>query len=129
MSEDIEDKPLHVQVAEAIGWHGWIRIPTVGELHAWIGRQPHEEPLAGYGQKPPHYDTDWSAIGPLQVRFGIAIAPRDGRWIAYIPTDSIEDEGLVTDHFDDSAAGTTGLIAICNLIIALHVAGKLTPKI
>jgi hypothetical protein len=54
----VTDKPLHVQVAEALGWT---------DCH----QKPHDEEWWGYvnysqGYRSiPRYDLDWSATGPL----------------------------------------------------------------
>lgn len=97
------DRPLHVQVAEALGW-----TITVGGL----GNTPDGR----YAVEIPDYDTDWSATGPLIEQLGINLE-RQGKktWQAWVYPLKI-------------AQGETPRIAVCNLIVALAAAtptGKL----
>ena len=104
-----DEKPLYVRVAEAIG-----------------ARKPVDMSLFPpgcvdtYGDVP-HYDTDWSATGPLIERLGFCLSHEPGWWAA------------TTEHWrhEDAAQpyrmrrGETALLAVCNLILALKEAGKL----
>jgi hypothetical protein len=131
------DKPLHVQVAEALGWsdgnpplhlqkmndHGWVE-----DAKGYFGSPP-DGTVDAEGRRivmmhVPSYDTDWSATGPLiekwrfhgDVRLDPTCHAPD--WCAfYIP----EGEGDIIE----SAKHPTLLIAVCNLILALKEAGKL----
>lgn len=132
---DIE-KPLNVQVAEALGCTLEERrrpgkYPTImGEIYGWGCGCPHNEhygrecgpdgeeltwEIAPYGEDSPY---GWACTGPLITRYGIGIAQQDGRWWA-------GKEWMGAAGYKDSAPGPTVLIAVCNLILALHKAGKL----
>lgn len=117
------EKPLHVQVAEALGWEELAYEETEGLEMDWQGNQPSREG-AGIAVRfvsmmrvpVPRYDTDWSATGPLIVRFGLGLqAPElPGRpWGCYdVHTD-------VTWHRKEP------LLAVCAAILGLKAAGKL----
>lgn len=140
------DKPLHVSVAEALGWKQ--RGPDVigdrdcGGTEWWV---PPDSVGGSYcnacrpEMAPPRYDTDWSATGPLIEKYGIGL---------YLAEGFCKDDGCGTDNEccddscpcwqsaewwaskdDDRGEGATPLIAACNLILALHAAGKLHPVI
>ena len=114
MSEDkpIHDKPIHVQVAEALGWAGLE--PTRGGAH-WWGVSP------GYPadtHRVPDYTTDWSATGQLVEKYGIGLAPTHREWYAAWPNGT----GI---NGSETVEAPTPLLAICALIIELGKAGKL----
>jgi hypothetical protein len=71
---------------------------------------------------PPRYDTDWSATGPEIERFKLDVwhVPAD----MPIPGMSLRWRATC-ERAEGSEEGDTPLIAICNLILALHAAGKL----
>ena len=121
-----DDKPLHVHVAEALGWTdcrykaGGVLLPDNLVLgKRWVGWPPGEVPIVG---KPrpcspvTDYDTSWEATGPLIEKYridlveGLSSAPGHD-WRAEWP--------------EIYADGPTPLIATCRLIIALKEAGKL----
>jgi len=100
-------RPLHVLVAEALGWECWL------DKAGWAGRSPDD-----YMTDPPNFDTDWSATGPLVERFKISVAPDQslpGSWGAW-----------VGDFAPLAQRAATPLLAICNLIVALAREGKLS---
>ena len=119
------EKPLHVQVAEALGWTDIscagpkpiLSLPGKG-ASLWGGLPPGFDPRDAFFRGDavlsgiPRYDTDWSATGPLIERLGIATWPQSEGWAAEL-------------RLEDRATGPTPLIAVCNLILALHAAGKL----
>jgi uncharacterized protein DUF2591 len=115
----VSEKPLHVRVAEALGWTELRKVGGILIADNWAGWPPGALPLVGQPRPEaiaPRYDTDWSATGPLIEKYGIGIQ-RDGLegfWMAWVngksPTQS-EDE--------------TPLVAVCYLILALKEAGKL----
>lgn len=125
-----EEKPLHVQVAEALGW---VKLHERQQLYyvKWLKggqRQVGGTPWQWHGENPqgvsggeylvPRYDTNWAATGPLIERFEIQLLPLgNGAWAA--------TKGIGTPRLID---GLTPLIATCNLILALHAVGKL-PKL
>jgi len=118
-------KPLHVRVAEALGWStprsigNWM-IP--GEPDNYVGRPPSNVLIGSSGYAAiPRYDTDWSATGPLIERLRLDLQhgwdPDEPAWTAYA-------EKLSTME----AYGSTPLLAVCNLILALSAAGKLPSR-
>jgi hypothetical protein len=126
------DKPLHVQVAEALGC-----LPVKGDFFPADESEPYDtwhchcrgvqgHTRAGDGLLIPRYDTDWSATGPLIEKYGIELAhggfgPDDLPWLAA--------EHVCSDHDHNVSQpcgiGPTPLIAVCHLILALRGAGKL----
>lgn len=130
------DRPLHVQVAEALGCqpghithyrngtaasHPYWTCTCPGEIHNCDGPDgaPHE------GQQLEDYNTDWSATGPLIERLKISLEANwvgtDGeKWLAYV--------GAATPRQRHSQSFGTPLEAACRLIVALAAAtptGKL----
>lgn len=120
-----DGKPLHVQVAEALGWRD-CRPAHEDETDfdfAWWG---HHDGDRGYEERVPHFDIDWAATGPLIGRFkragwnvGIQ-CENGGDWLAWF-----SDIGQEKPHVDLRGRGATPLLAACNLILALKAAGKL----
>lgn len=125
-----ETKPLHVQVAEALG------LPDVGwyyreswENTRWVKGEPGtigptggggwyciwDENEGGPRRSVPRYDTDWSSTGPLIERFGITLTHDSGAgpWIAEVPG---------VEWYPES----TPLLAVCRCILELHASGKLS---
>ncbi len=126
-----EDKPLHVRVAEALGWIGltnerapwWYGYPRSGTALLDAVRD-------GSGRfRVPDYTTDWSATGPLIEKYRISVfmpdefCPDKGPWIAGIGGAHGWDDGAVC--LSEDVNGPTPLLAVCQLILALHAAGKL----
>jgi hypothetical protein len=125
-TEAASERPLHVRVAEALGWHDF-HVLGDGEH---VGQHPDKERNRKHSyavEAIPRYDTDWSATGPLIEKYRIElewerlITPaRDFVWTA--------SWGQQIGHLTPviySASDTTPLIAVCNLLLALHAAGKL----
>ncbi len=127
-----DEKPLYVQVAEAIGWRD---IKYVGGLLAvWASHHDGIEPgnlvidSSAERKKLPRYDLEWGATGPLIAVYGIGLnyfvcdencCPPDGvRWTAVYGS-------LGLEHADKTVEARDPLIAVCRLIIALHAEGKL----
>ena len=130
------EKPLHVQVAEALGWTNsegnkdgdyWEALPPQdGSAHYLFAEDCW--PRASYEESQetlvPHYDTDWSATGPLIEKYELALGqtgmddPKP-TWVAWWPGFCDIDTCSV-----DEPADTT-LQAVCHLILALKAAGKL----
>jgi hypothetical protein len=119
------EKPLHVRVAEALGW---LECPDEPGMWHPPGVRCDPDRLVGEdiyacdehaegADLLPEYDTDWSATGPLIERVGIDVGlDRPGLWTAAICQ---PDKDLM------EAYGPSPLVAVCNLILALHAAGKL----
>jgi hypothetical protein len=119
------DKPLHVRVAEALGckviWRpSWVHRPDSKTWVCGCEFSDHEWFSQADGNVLLRYDTDWAATGPLIEAYGFALEqemlPGVGpHWLA----DTYEYVGLL------GRTGDTPLVAVCNLILALHAAGKL----
>jgi hypothetical protein len=111
------DKPLHVLVAEALGWTGLDPYQrNDGEIGYYgfppdgIGRKSGRKSLV------PTCDTDAAATVPLMEQFKIGLRwyPTKSRpWEAYLPTDTVGEYG------------DTILIAVCNLIVRRARSGTL----
>ena len=120
-----EEKPLHVRVAEALGCK--VRDRGDGLMLCECDGQTHgqDEPDE-HGDRWPlrHYDTDWSVTGPLIEKYGVLLYRGDYGWNAYAGEvrECLEELYLPGDDF---ATGPAPLVAACNLILALHAAGKL----
>lgn len=122
------EKPLHVQVAEALGqvecgaWKLWGQSLGGPEWMKPNGSCKHENCYPP--GLPPRYDLHWPATGPLIERYGLAL-----------DNEPIEEDRFgwraQERYWQDSdtcalhAFGPTPLIAVCNLILALKAAGKL----
>lgn len=110
MSVPSEERSLSVRVAEAIGW------THPGGFHDCCLRQDTSDGCV------PHFDTDWSATGPLidRLRIGVMRLPLCGQWMA-------------AKDFDGgpSALARTPLLAVCTFIVshpnALAAAGMGRP--
>jgi hypothetical protein len=122
----VSEKPLHVQVAEALGCKvmgpvakGWDRDggPVLWycncELSGHEG-DTHEARDCHDPYRLARYDEDWSATGPLIEKYGICQYLNCGVWHSYTASDG-----------DDCGDGATPLESFCHLIIALGKAGKL----
>ena len=133
MTMAVETKPLHVRVAEALGCKLRLMHQTPVELgDFWVCGCHATKEVHGYGLEMYHYDTDWSATGPLIERYKIALL-HPGEWLVE-PDTNVRDWVAATkfssssdDGYDAEAYGysRTPLIAVCNLILALKEAGKL----
>lgn len=112
----MSEKPLNVRVAEALGCEP-IEDDGYEPHRFYCGCDPLTHATPGELPRLVRYDTDWSATGPLIERYGIDLTKLLGShcWLA---------EGQ-PDGWLDSAEGPTPLLAVCNLILALHAAGKL----
>jgi hypothetical protein len=138
----MSEKPLHVRVAEALGypsgaapcdgsdWHFDSRMGSGSAFNAAFStvwrdvfdygdrwRCPHELNTI------PRYDTSWQATGPLIERFRLLLRPLD-------------DGGYMAEHYRGGVLivarpGDTPCLAVCWLLLALadkfdiSAAGKL----
>jgi hypothetical protein len=103
-----DSRPLHVQVAEAIGWTVIREGDTPGE---WWGNAP------GSGlMLIPRYDSSWCSCGALTERFKIGVTWDHEQWIAQHAT----EEG-----HDQYAGGERPTEAIAKLVVHLSKEGKL----
>jgi hypothetical protein len=105
----VTERPLHVQVAEALSFQCW----QLEDESWWTEAGNVVVPV-------PRYDTDWAATGPLLERFRLTLRPGyEGSWAAH------DNVGINATAF--LKFGPTPLEALCSLILALHKAGKLHP--
>ncbi len=122
------ERPLHVRVAEALGWDNCVEVDTgMAYGKRWTGRVPgftHTREVPRYGQDS---DEGWAATGRLIQKYGInlerAQAARPdgspyGAWRWAIAGDEMPPKRFWAD---------TPLEAVCHLILALAEAGRL-PK-
>lgn len=128
-----EDKPLHVRVAEALGWTdislaAHLRRLTfvngISGSEVYVGRGTEPGDKIDTPQPVPRYDTDWSATGPLIEKYGICLWNEYkgvGDWTAGWGS-SETYEGM---FFLEEESGPTPLLAVCHLILALKEAGNL----
>lgn len=133
-----EEKPLHVRVAEALGCR--LAIYNLGDRTTYecgcaperagdltnCRRYPHgQDAITDDGERYgssmlPLYDTDWAATGPLIERFKLDVwcslggDPRNP-WASRADFAPGEPE----------MRGSTPLVAVCWLIVALAQDGKL----
>lgn len=145
LGDDMSDKPLHVRVAEALGWTDCRRCGDIAAPWAsgWEGR-PKNEPYiigderAGW-RTVPRYDLEWGATGPIIWRNGIGLfsyGKRAKSWSAtwYSETKPCGECGRdkevrvqwprldsMSNHCEDP------LVAVCHLILELSRAGTLLP--
>lgn len=117
------DFPLHVQVAEALGWTE-LHQREDGSHVTWWGREPH----GGLRIQVPPYDRSWCSVGPLIERFKITLlAPgvmEDNAWDAWYDAYWTSHDG---PNCKASAGGETACQAVALLVVELHKQGKL-PK-
>ena len=124
----MSEKPLRVQVAEALG------CKLVDNRVFWECACPYDEKQGRYvhgslangpdglEQDPEiaRYDTDWSATGPLIEKYGLVVGPRCDIdrfvWAASAPGSTFS-----------VPSAATPLLAVCNLILLLAKEGKLSP--
>lgn len=148
----MNDKPIHVQVAEALGRKrpseegrcdacGWPVVEEGGQ-GCWPSNCSMRPIPKGDSRAdaPARYDLDWSATGPLVEKYGINVvnflSHQDIRywWADWrgeekaCPTcdHRTHEEIRSAEIFGvEPKYESTPLLAICNLIIALGKAGKL----
>jgi hypothetical protein len=123
------DKPLHVRVAEALGWRnvapGGLLLP---DNH--VGDPPG---LIGATTSVPWYDREWSATGPLIDKYKLGVEPDGNRWDAFtemvhLPTGRVEDEPYGGAwQYEHYVTADSPLKAVCLLLLELYEAGTLTP--
>lgn len=131
----MDEKPLHVRVAEALGWER-VTIPVAGierclegGTHAWRVPGGHIVGCETCDQVPPRYDTSWLDTGPLIEKYGISIS--GVYYDALADLVDVDHRGWLAgklfpnETFIRQRAGYTPCEAICNLILALAEAGKL----
>lgn len=145
------DKPLHVEVAEALGWTncraGTTPVPGDFNVHQafWLGDPPpgvkpnpattyidNETERVMFGDSViPHYDTDWSVTGPLIKKFGFNLdCVRDDEddddpdWEAFVRGLTDTNGGYIWSWAERGATNEP-LVAICYLILTLAKKGKL----
>lgn len=107
-SLQIDERPLHVCVAEALGWtklaiSGYVQFvggTMVSDGREWRGRDAIRVDDPWHDSPVPRYDTDWSATGPLIEKYDINVFPAsrtDGKTTAWAAD-------LIWDPDDESGA-------------------------
>jgi len=124
------EKPLHVQVAEALGW---TNPRCIGNRDSWEATPPPSpiEGKPGYFWGPmggpvliQRYDTDWSATGPLIEKYGFGTRRRPSAYVRELEVWQVDWYDHETENVLEMG-GPSILVAVCNLILALKAAGKL----
>ena len=133
------EKPLNVQVAEALGHKvrrlgpctSCVQMPTDGgelpsavekpHYHWEMWREFEWEAPDGIWVTVPNFPKDWSATGPLIEKHEINIDLRGAGWCAT----SFYNQEILAGHKADPQFGPTPLIAVCHLILKLAEEGKL----
>jgi hypothetical protein len=114
----VTERPLHVQVAEALSFQCW----QLDDESWWTEAGNVVVPV-------PRYDTDWAATGPLIEKHNIAVTAFINQPLIFRPEENARAWWPGSDSVNDStidAFGRTALQAVCHLILALHKAGELT---
>ena len=121
-------KPLHVQVAEALGEIYYRPCELMPESCAGV-----YIPRDGDGRCVPCYDTDWSATGPLLEKYRISTGKYNpwflgGKYYAVQRAEFASEEEALANMGPETheATGNSTLEAVCQLLLQLHKAGKLT---
>jgi hypothetical protein len=122
-----EDKPLHVRVAQVLGW---TMIEHVDGL--WRGLSPHDPRLGKIHCMIARYDTNWGATGPLIERHGInleRVSTEEGTlWRASKAFGEAAGHQQAEEVIEEESLHATGnipLAAVCDLLLVLAVHGKL----
>lgn len=137
----MSENPRHVRVAKALGCLALEKENMPGPGTYWTCEckdHAHGEPMTDEDGTwrsglVARYDLDWAATGPLIERLGISVTMDDDDassvgWLAGTFEYICGSDGYHAYMDDGYATGETPLIAVCNLILALH-AGKLaTPS-
>lgn len=123
------ERPLHVKVAEALGY----KRCGAGSWHP-PDFEGHPDPVWPTRvmlcfQEDTRFDIDWAATGPLIEKYKIMLVPW-GERASSVRWWTAAYEAQLCGEFHQIEGGTTSsgptiLIAVCNLILALHAAGKL----
>lgn len=109
--------PLHVQVAQALGWTDLRQNQGLDGKQNWIGVEPH----GGLNLVVPRYDTSWCSTGVLLERFNLSVARSVLLNEEKTPSKWVAMAGKVIEHCDSPCE------AISRLIVRLSKEGKL-PK-
>lgn len=126
-----DERPLHVRVAEALMGCDMKRDSLVtfdGTVVPWEGDWYCQGCAMSDGARHSalRYDTDWSATGPLIERYGIALYPPDPGLPAWTARSISRTVPPLAEVFSQPfGQGETPLIAVANLLLALHAAGRL----
>lgn len=116
-------EPLAVRVARALGWNDVQSIGIRGGVEKWVGVAPGLrqvfDPIPPYGDDTPE---GWSCTGPFLRYVHEANAISHGPAVMRWPDDDEDCEGAPT-----VGQALTWGEALCNLVLALAEAGRLTP--
>lgn len=127
----MNETPLYVRVAEALGWQdvrlaGGLLSPMAS---CYDGRPPGQVVIIGRPtegiEKVPRYDLEWSATGPLIEKYRLTL---------WSHTKADEEAGVGSGWYCNSVEpqwrwtsckGDTALEAVCEYLLLLKEAGKL----
>ena len=115
MEEEVSEKPLHVQVAEAFGCTPVLNGETweCGDYGHSYSSYVNEDGEEYNDYIIPRFDTDWAVTGPLIEKRMITLTPTPMGWSAGTWPGSYEYQ---------TPDGAGPLIAVCNLILVLKAA-------
>jgi len=136
----MSERPLHVRVAEALGWTGHFESEATGGGgdRLWFGRPPGELDPRLYPNDRPHYnyviprfDTDGNHTVGLIDEWELDIEHTGGAkpglvfisGLAHCPTGLPGDEPYGGAWLAIEAEGPTTLIAVCNWLLAAEAKG------
>lgn len=136
------DKPLHVHVAEALGWT-WKKSSSNSvrflcppayledfdlDPTDYFDADDSVRVASDAFRYVPRYDTDWAATGPLIEKYGIELEwekrNNERMWSAAYGWQVGRLRPVLLDGY-----ASTPLLAVCHLLLQLHKAGKLTPSV
>lgn len=120
-----EEKPLHVQVAEALGWTNPKRI---GGVMGWQADGPKAALSCPVGPvMVPRYDLDWAVTGPLMQKVGAAVfCFRSWSSNTFVFRGKEERDGwqvevdAAHEGFTWGGNGETPLLAFCRMLITME---------
>ena len=127
----MSDKPLHVQVAEALGWTNCY---DRGD-GLYLGSNPIRPEIS---EEIPRFDKSWCSTGPLIARNFICISgthdyttqmwwAETEKYVGRHPgrTDTTEGSDFACTASGFLSDPYIALVAVCRLIVKLHSEGKL----
>jgi hypothetical protein len=120
------EKPLHVRVAEAIGWtethETGAGIVLPGAVSVWRGRPPGDVLVYVERDRMPgvsRFDTDWSVTGPLLERLDIGLRYFDSREFKELPLPGSWGAEWPFDFVKAYTYAAIPLVAACEAIVAM----------
>jgi len=128
MEEEVSEKPLHVQVAEAFGCTPVLNGETweCGDYGHSYSSYVNEDGEEYNDYIIPRYDTDWAVTGPLIEKYVDDFCFNLGAmgWCDHYQVSAFGGR-LGRDIGWHQVRGETPLLAVCVLILTLKAKGKL----